>query len=58
MFRIRKNIHWFIEHRRIREKEECPVPGVGDKVGLELGEVHVESTVEPEGGRDGGHDLA
>ena len=36
----------------------CPLlPGVGYQVGLELGEVHVQRAVEPEGGRDGGHDL-
>ena len=32
-------------------------PGVGHQVGLELGQVHVESSVEPQRGRDGGHDL-
>ncbi len=33
------------------------VPGVGDEVGLELGEVHVEGAVKPQGGRDGRHYL-
>ena len=33
-------------------------PGVGHQVGLELGEVHVESSVKPEAGRDGGDDLS
>ena len=32
-------------------------PGVGHQVGLELGEVDVECSVEPEGGGDGGDDL-
>merc|ERR1712122_457052 len=32
-------------------------PGVGHQVGLELSQVHIESSVEPEAGRDGGHDL-
>jgi len=32
-------------------------PWVGDQVGLELGEIDVESTVEPERGGDGGDDL-
>ena len=32
-------------------------PGVGHKVGLELGQVHVEGAVKPQRGRDGGHDL-
>jgi hypothetical protein len=31
--------------------------GVGHQVGLELGDVHVEGTVEPEGGGEGGDDL-
>ena len=30
---------------------------IGNKIGLELVEVHVESSVEPEAGRDGGYDL-
>ena len=30
---------------------------IGNKIGLELVEVHVESPVEPEAGRDGGDDL-
>ena len=33
------------------------LPGVGDQVGLELGQVHVEGAVEPQRGCDGGHDL-
>ena len=32
-------------------------PGVGHKVGLELGQVHVEGSIKPEGGGDGGDDL-
>ena len=32
-------------------------PGVGHQVGLELVEVHVESSVEPEAGRDRRDDL-
>merc|ERR1719204_3003773 len=32
-------------------------PGVGHQVGLELVEVHVESSIKPQGGRDGGHNL-
>ena len=33
-------------------------PGVGDQVGLELVQVHVESSVKPQGSRDGGDNLA
>merc|ERR1719414_424641 len=33
-------------------------PGVGDQVGLELSEIHVEGSVEPQGSRDRGDDLA
>merc|ERR1711948_14295 len=33
-------------------------PGVGHQVGLELSQVHVQGSVEPQGGSDGGHDLA
>merc|ERR1712165_444139 len=32
-------------------------PGVGHQVGLELGQVHVESSIKPQRGGDGGHDL-
>ena len=32
-------------------------PGVGHKVGLELGQVHIEGAVKPQRGHDGGHDL-
>ena len=32
--------------------------GVGDQVGLELGEVNVEGTIKSQRGRDGGDDLA
>jgi len=32
-------------------------PWVGDQVGLELGEIDVEGTIEPERGGDGGDDL-
>ena len=31
---------------------------VRHQVGLELSQIHVQGTVEPEGGGDGGHDLA
>ena len=30
---------------------------VGHQVGLELGQIHVEGTIEAQGGGDGGHDL-
>merc|ERR1719290_87034 len=33
-------------------------PGVGHQVGLEFSQVHVQGSVEPQGGGDGGHDLA
>merc|ERR1739836_77146 len=33
-------------------------PRVGHQVGLELSQVHVQGSVEPQGGGDGGHDLA
>ena len=33
-------------------------PGVGHQVGLELSQIDVEGTIEPEGGGDGGHDLS
>merc|ERR1712062_355576 len=33
-------------------------PGVGHQVGLELSQVHVQGSVEPQGGSDGGHNLA
>merc|ERR1712213_134208 len=33
-------------------------PGVRHQVGLELSQVHVQGSVEPQGGSDGGHDLA
>merc|ERR1719322_2018847 len=33
-------------------------PGVGHQVGLELSQVHVQGSVKPQGGGDGGHDLA
>ena len=32
--------------------------GVGDQVGLELGQINVESTLKTEGGSDGGNNLA
>merc|ERR1712083_861316 len=32
-------------------------PGVGNQICLELGKIHIESSVEPEGGGDGGDDL-
>merc|ERR1712213_297076 len=33
-------------------------PGVGHQVGLELSQVYVQGSIEPQGGGDGGHDLA
>ena len=33
-------------------------PGVGDQVGLELRQVHIESSIKPQRGCDGGHNLA
>merc|ERR1712213_175742 len=33
-------------------------PGVRHQVGLELSQVHVQGSVEPQGGGDGGHNLA
>ena len=33
------------------------LPWIRHKVGLEFSEVDVECTVEPQRGRDGGHDL-
>jgi len=33
-------------------------PGVGHQIGLELSEIHVESTIEPQGSRDRGDNLA
>ena len=33
------------------------LPGVRNQICLELGEIHIESSVEPEGGGDGGDDL-
>jgi hypothetical protein len=47
--------------KRDKEKEKkgrAPIPGIGDEVGLELGEVHIEGPIKPQGGRDGGHYLA
>jgi len=32
--------------------------GVRDQIGLELGQIHVQGAVEPQGSGDGGHDLA
>ena len=32
-------------------------PGVGHQVGLELGQVNVEGSINPEGGGDGGDNL-
>ena len=34
------------------------LPWIRHKVGLEFSEVDVECTVEPQRGRDGGHDLS
>merc|ERR1719225_258989 len=33
-------------------------PGVGYQVGLELSQIHVQGSVEPQGGSDGGHNLS
>ena len=41
---------------RVRREHEVDA-GVGDEVGLELGDVDVEGSVEAEGGRQGGDDL-
>merc|ERR1711990_416629 len=40
----------------VRGKHEMD-PGVGDEVGLELSDINVEGTIEPEGGGEGGDDL-
>merc|ERR1719242_2343217 len=45
------------DDRSIRDKREMD-PGVGHQVGLELCQVHVEGPIEPQGGCDGGDDLA
>merc|ERR1712203_54705 len=44
-------------YRSVGDEREVD-PGVGHQVGLELSQVHIESSVKPEAGRDGGHDLA
>ena len=41
----------------VRGKHEVDA-GVGHQVGLELGKIHVQGTVETEGGGQGGHNLA
>jgi len=42
--------------RRVRRQREVDTR-VGDQVSLELGEIHVEGPVKPEGGGDGGDHL-
>merc|ERR1719228_478339 len=42
---------------RISDKREVD-PGVGNQVGLELVQIHVQRAVKPQGGGDGGDDLA
>jgi len=44
------------DDRRVGHQREVD-PGIGDQVSLELGEVDVEGAVEPQRGRDRGHDL-
>jgi hypothetical protein len=44
------------DDRGVRGKHEVNT-GVGHQVGLELGKIHVQGTVETEGGREGGHHL-
>ena len=44
------------DDRSVGDQREVD-PGVGHQVGLELSQVHVESPVKPEAGRDGGDDL-
>merc|ERR1711899_250468 len=45
------------DDRSIRDKREMD-PWVGHQVGLELSQVHIEGSIEPQGGGDGGDDLA
>ena len=53
-------VYWdrYNDRFKMNRQIDISLPGVWDQVGLELGEVHVEGAVEPQGGRDGGHDLA
>ena len=34
------------------------IPGIGHQVGLELGQIHIESSIKSQGGSDGGDNLA
>merc|ERR1719201_1563684 len=45
------------DDRGVRGKHEVDT-GVGDEVGLELGDVNVEGPIETEGGSQGGDDLS
>ena len=45
------------DDRSVGDQREVD-PGVGHQVGLELGEIHVEGTIEAEGSSDGGDNLA
>mmetsp|Transcript_31564 Transcript_31564/g.66829 ORF Transcript_31564/g.66829 Transcript_31564/m.66829 type:complete len:191 (-) Transcript_31564:518-1090(-) len=45
------------DDRGIRRKHEVDT-GVGHQVGLELGHIHVQGTIETKGGREGGDDLS
>merc|ERR1712029_92023 len=44
------------DNRGIGDQREMN-PGVGHQVGLELCKIHIESSVKPERGSDGGHNL-
>merc|ERR1719209_2545170 len=45
------------DNGRVSDEREVD-PGVGNQVGLELVQVHVQRAVKPQGGGDGGDDLA
>ncbi len=45
-------------NKKGRWRGRAPIPGIGDEVGLELGEVHIEGPIKPQGGRNGGYYLA
>ena len=42
----------------IQKKYFVKLPWVGNQVGLELREIHIKSSIKPERGGDGGHNLA
>ncbi len=44
------------DHRSVCSQREMNT-WVGHQVGLELGEIHIQSSVKSQRGRDGGHDL-